>query len=119
MIERLKLRLISSLQLACVEYEMQKEYFEEFVYVPEGVFSAIDDALKYVPELRKNKLLTDQVCDQIEELEDLMNRLWVDIETLDLKDLLQSVNWQGLKWYAQTILEMMGEEKRLPNKKWI
>lgn len=113
-------KFVAVMQLACMPYEVQASYYEEFIYVPEGIVSAFyDDALIYIPQLINGGLLPGSIQEDIKTFETKLNN-FVDEYGVDFElKYLNHPTWLELKEIATTILGKLNQKVEPPDSKYI
>ncbi len=110
---------VAGFQLFCMPYPVQESYFEAFIYTPEGVISAIYDALVYVPQLLHNGLLPNEIEDPLFSFERNLD-LFVDKHGVDFDTIhLDGHEWKLLKVNAAEILIKIGQKVQRPDQRLI
>ncbi len=108
------------MQFVTLSKEKQREYYEHFVYLPEGLVSTIfDDALIYVPQLVEENYISVAVEKEIELFRTKLNAFLDELgDNFEVKD-LDSDQWHEIQSVATNILISSNAKIEAPDRRWI
>ena len=111
--------IVQSLKLLAANFEDQVISLPNYVHCTDEIALIFDDAFRFLPLLKQENLISNEVYRNIIKLNDLLDKMSNDKTLWNLLSLKSDQSWINIRIMSRSILEMMNEQFEKPNLSYI